>query len=230
MTEARKRLALGAIFLTILVAIFMLDLHRFLSWTALAQLSGDLEQAVSTAYGLSVVAYILAYIAVVALSLPGAIWMTLAGGFMFGPIWGGLFAVLGASGGACLLFLIARYVVGDSLRHRYGPRLQSFEAGFQRDAISYLFVLRFVPLFPFFLVNLGAALAGVAFWQFAVTTFFGIMPGGFVYAGLGSGLRTAFAGGTAPDLSLFSRPEIFLSLIGLGVLSLIPVIMRKRRR
>ncbi len=225
-----QRLILGGVLLAIFVSIFAFDLHRWLSWGALADMSSDLERAVQTSFVYSATAYLIVYIIVVALSLPGAIWVTLAGGFMFGPLWGGLFAVLGASIGACVLFLLARYLVGDSLRSRYGPRLQAFEAGFQRNAISYLLTLRLVPLFPFFVVNLGAALTGVAFWQFALTTFFGIMPGGFVYAGLGAGLRTTLAAGAAPDLSLLSRPEIFLSLTGLGVLSLLPVIIRKLRR
>ncbi len=226
----RPQMIAGFVFMILLGAIFAFDLHHYLSWTALAQMSQDLQNAVETAYGLSVVAYVLIYMAVVAFSLPGAIWVTLAGGFMFGPLWGGLFAVIGASAGACLLFVLARYIVGDSLRRRYGPKLQAFEAGFQRNALSYLLTLRLVPLFPFFLVNLGAALTGVAFWQFAVTTFFGIMPGGFVYAGLGAGLRTTLSLGGAPELSLLARPEIFLSLSGLGVLSLLPVLFNYVRR
>ena len=97
--------------------------------------------------------YVLSYIVAVAFSLPGGTLFTLAGGFLFGTVAGGLCAVVAATIGATALFIAARTALGGLLRAKAGPALQRMEAGFRRDAFSYLLVLRLVPAFPFFLVN-----------------------------------------------------------------------------
>ena len=103
----------------------------------------------------------------------------------------------------------------------------AFEAQFNRDAWSYMLALRLLPVFPFFLVNLGAALVGVRLSVFALTTYIGIIPGAYVYASIGNGISVLLREGRQPDLSLASRPEIFGPLVALGVLALAPVVWRR---
>jgi uncharacterized membrane protein YdjX (TVP38/TMEM64 family) len=162
-----------------------------------------------------------------AFSVPGAVWMTISGGFLFGPVAGTAVSVVGATLGALALFLAARYALGDILRAKAGPALRKMEAGFNENALSYLFVLRLVPLFPFWLVNLVPALLMVKLGTFVFATFFGIIPGTLVFALVGSGLGSLLDAGMAPDLNVFFEPEILLPIAGLVILSLIPVIYKK---
>jgi len=169
------------------------------------------------------VAFILLYAAVAALSIPGATVMTLTGGFLFGTVLGTLYNVLGATIGATLVFLVARSSFGEVLQQRAGPFLKKLEAGFREDAVSYLLVLRLVPLFPFWLVNLVPALFGMSLWAYVVCTFFGILPGAVVYTSVGGGLGEFLDRGEKPDLHLAMQPHILLPLVGLGLLALVPV-------
>jgi len=224
---ALSRLAPLLVLVGGLILVFALGLERYLTFDALrenrdALLGMVADNQITTALGFMGI-----YIAAVALSVPGAAILTLTAGFLFGPWLGGSLAVIAATIGACLLFLAARYAVGDVLRARFGPRLQAFEAGFQQDAWSYLLVLRLVPLFPFFLVNLAPALLGVRFHVFAITTLLGILPGTFVFAGVGHGLGAVFDAGAAPSLQVIFEPAVLFPLLGLAGLSLIPILYRR---
>lgn len=225
--SALPRLALLAGLAALVGVFFAFDLDRFVSYQALAANEAALKQAVADNPLLTGAAYMAVYVAAVALSLPGAIWLSLAGGLMFGTLAGGLLIVVSATLGACGLFLAARFIAGDALRAKAGPALQKFEASFNRDAVSYLLVMRLLPVFPFFVVNLGAALVGVRFPVFAVTTFFGIMPGTFVFASIGNGISVLLQAGRQPDLSVMTQPEIILPLAALAVLSLAPAVWRR---
>jgi uncharacterized membrane protein YdjX (TVP38/TMEM64 family) len=224
----KDRKFIAALFVVILALAFYFDLPSYFSFEGLRENEAALRSFASNNLVLSVVTYILAYVIVVTFSLPGALWLTLGGGLVFGPLWGGFYAVSGATLGAICLFLLARYIVGDSLRNRYGPKLATFEAGFRKNAVYFMLSLRLLPVFPFFLVNLAAALLGVRGSTFALTTFFGIMPGTFVFASIGNGISVALRDGETPNLSLASRPEILLPLIGLGLLTLLPALLGKR--
>jgi uncharacterized membrane protein YdjX (TVP38/TMEM64 family) len=101
------------------------------------------------------------------------------------------------------------------------------EAGFRENAMSYLLVLRLVPLFPFWLVNLVPAFLGVPLRTYVIGTFFGIMPGTFVYASVGSGLGAILEAGESPDLGIIFKAEILIPLLGLALLALIPVIYKR---
>lgn len=222
-----KRLIILTAFALLIGAFFAFDLNQFVSYEGLAQNEAALKRAVADNPLLTAAAYMAIYITAVAFSLPGALWLSLAGGLMFGTLQGGLLIVVSATLGAGCLFLAARYVIGDALRARAGPALQKFEASFNRDAASYMLVLRLLPIFPFFIVNLGAALFGVRFPIFMVTTFFGIMPGTFVFASIGNGISVVLQAGERPDLSVMSKPEIALPIVGLAVLSLAPMVWRR---
>jgi uncharacterized membrane protein YdjX (TVP38/TMEM64 family) len=225
--KAAQRIFVLGLFLSGLAAFFYFDLGAYLSYAALAENEEFLRRGVAAHRLPAAAIYVGVYIVAVALSLPGAIWLTLSGGLLFGVWLGGTLAVLGAGTGAAVMFLMAKYVLGDTLRSRFGARLTRFEAAFNRDAWSYLLVLRLLPVFPFFLVNLGAALIGVRFSVFALTTYIGIIPGAFVYASVGNGISVLLRQGAQPDLSLIGRPEIFGPLVGFAVLALAPVIWRR---
>lgn len=222
-----KRLTLLAAFAALIGLFFAFDLDNLVSYQGLAENEAALKQAVRDNPLITGFAYLSVYVLAVTFSLPGALWLSLAGGLMFGTWLGGILIVVSATLGASGLFIVARYIAGDTLRAKAGPALEKFEASFNRDAASYMLILRLLPIFPFFIVNLGAALVGVRFPVFAVTTFFGIMPGTFVFASIGNGISVLLQRGEQPDLSVMTSPEILLPLIGLAVLSLLPVIWRR---
>lgn len=219
-----------ALILGALALAYALGLHRYLSFEVLAENRAQLlawTQA-NTAFALAL--FMLAYIAVVALSLPGGAVATLTGGFLFGTWLGGLATVIAATAGATLLFLAARTALGDFLRAKAGPGLRKLEEGFKRDALSYLLVLRLVPAFPFFLVNLAPAFLGVSLRTYLIGTFFGIMPGTFVFASVGAGLGAVFDRGERPDLSIILTAPVLLPLLALAALSLVPVAWKRFKK
>ncbi len=170
------------------------------------------------------------YVAVVSFSLPGGAMMTIAGGFLFGPVHTALVVVFAATLGATLLFLVARSACGDRLRARAGPWLERMADGFRDDAMSYLLVLRLIPLFPFFVVNLVPAFLGVGLRTYVVATFFGIIPGTFVFALAGGGLGSVLDAGESFAVATVLTPEIVAALAGLAVLALLPMVHKKIRK
>lgn len=175
----------------------------------------------------AVLAYMAVYAVAIAFSLPGGAVLTLAGGFLFGTLGGGMITVVGATLGATVLFLAARTGLGKPLRARAGPAMRKIEAEFHENAWSYLLFLRMVPVFPFWMVNLALAFLGVGLKAFVITTLIGIIPGTFIYASLGNGLGVIFDQGATPDLDIIFQPEILLPLVGLSVLAVIPVIYKR---
>ncbi|GAA0586593.1 TVP38/TMEM64 family protein [Caenispirillum bisanense] len=225
----RRRLLLAAVAVAVVGALWLGGAADLLSFETLREHRDALQQWVAARRGLAAALFVLAYAAAVAASLPGAVWLTLAGGFLFGTVAGAALAVAGATAGAVVVFLLAGSLLREPWRRRAGPALACMEDGFRRDAFSYLLVLRLVPLFPFWLVNLVPALLGVPLRPYVLATVLGIIPGAVVYAGVGNGLDAVFAAGGRPDLSLLSRPEILLPLLGLALLALVPVAWRRWR-
>ena len=194
---------------------------------------------------LAPLAYIGVYILVVALSLPGTSFLTVAGGFLFGLVTGAAAAITGATIGATLIFLVARTALGEPLLRKAGPRAVKLAQGFRDDAFSYLLFLRLVPAFPFFLVNLVPAFAGVRLLPFVTATALGVIPGSLAYAFAGTGLdsviaaeRTAYNACLAAsrtdcqfafDAMDILTPQLLGALVGLGLLALVPVAVRRWR-
>ena len=214
----------GVVFLVVIA----FDLHRYFGFEALREHRQALLELVARAPVGTALAFVAAYALATAISVPGAFVFTLAGGFLFGTWLGGLLSVTGATLGAIAIFLIAKTSIGAVLHDKAGPWLTRMEAGFAENAWNYLLVLRLVPIFPFWLVNLVPALLGVPLATYAITTFIGIIPGGFVYASVGNGLGAVFEQGGEPDLGIISEPEIILPILGLALLALIPVAYRYR--
>jgi uncharacterized membrane protein YdjX (TVP38/TMEM64 family) len=201
-----------------------------LSFAALARNRDWLSAQVAALGLVAPLLFILAYAAATALSLPTGLLLSTLGGFLFGTLWGGLSILVGATLGATVLFLAARTVLGDVLRTRAGPFLQKLEAGFRENELSYMLVLRLVPLFPFWLVNLAPAFLGVRLSSFVLGTFLGIIPGTFVYASVGTGLGAILESGGTPDGSAILQPRVLLPIAGLALLALIPVITKRLRQ
>jgi uncharacterized membrane protein YdjX (TVP38/TMEM64 family) len=224
-----RRLAPLLVLIAGLAAFFALGLDRYLSFRALADNRDWLMAQVRDQAALSALAFIGAYALVAAFSIPGGAILTLLGGFLFGTLLGTTYAVTGATVGSIAVFLAARTALGDSLRRKAGGAVQKMRAGFQENALSYLLVLRLVPIFPFWLVNLVPALVGVPLGTYVIGTFLGIIPGTLVYASLGNCLDTILAQGGRPNLGIIFEPSIILPLVGLSLLALLPVAYKKWR-
>ncbi len=214
----------------LIAAFFALDLNRYLSLQALHDNDEALRSFAAQHQLLAPAAFVAVYALVVALSVPGGAVMTVAGGLLFGLWMGGALAIVGATTGAVLLFLLARFVVGDALRDRAGPMLRRMAEGFKRNAFAYLLFLRLVPAFPFWAVNLVPALAGVRLRSFAAATLIGIIPGTLAYAAVGDGLGLYFAAGSGVPLSAVFSPEMIALRAGLALLALLPVIIQWVRK
>jgi uncharacterized membrane protein YdjX (TVP38/TMEM64 family) len=210
-----------------LVVFFALGLQRYISFEVLREHREDLLTWVQQKGLLAGLIYIVIYAVAVAFSLPGGAVMSITGGFLFGTVWGSIYILIGATLGATALFIIAKTALGDVLRAKAGPWLQKMEAGFRENALSYLLVLRLVPLFPFFVVNLVPAFLGVSLATYVLGTFFGIIPGVVVFASVGAGLGSIFDDGKDFSASGILTPQILTALIGLAVLALIPVVYKK---
>ncbi len=213
-----------------LAAFFIFDLGQYLSLEALKENREALTGWVARTGVLAWVVYALLYAAATAFSLPAGAVMTIAGGFMFGPFLGGTLTVIGATVGATAVFLAARYAFADILRSRAGGAIQKMEKGFQENALSYLLFLRLIPVFPFFLVNLVPAFLGVRVGTYVLGTLIGIIPGSLVYASVGDGVGAVLEAGQDVNLGIIFEPRFLLPIVGLGILSLLPILYKKFRR
>ena len=202
-------------------AFFYFDLGRYLSLDALKQNRDRLLAFTESNYATSVAIFILTYIAVTGLSLPGAVILTLAGGFVFGGVFGTLFVNLGATTGATLAFLAARYLLRDWVEQKFGAWVEPVQQGFAKNAFSYLLTLRLIPLFPFFAVNLVSGLTRVSVGTYIAATAIGIIPGSFVYAYAGRQL------GTINSLKEIASPNVIGAFVLLGVLALLPMLYKR---
>jgi uncharacterized membrane protein YdjX (TVP38/TMEM64 family) len=238
---ARRLLPLAAIIVLMGVGYFAIA-NGTISLESLVHYRSAIDAFVTDHRGLAVLAYIGLYIVGAALSLPGAAFLTVVGGFLFGIAVGATAAVIGATVGAMLIFLVARTALGEPLLRRAGPRANRLAEGFRNDAFNYLLFLRLVPAFPFFLVNLVAAFAGVRLAPFIAATVLGIIPGAVVYALAGTGLDSVMAAqensyrqcvaaqGTDCHMVFDSMevltPQLIAAFIGIALLALMPVAVK----
>ena len=223
-----KKLWIALALVALLLALRFSGLGEWLSFDTLARHRLTLAGWVSGHPLLSAGGFVAIYTVVAALALPGAVWLTLGGGFLFGAVLGTALTVLGATMGATLLFLFAQRVFGADALQKLGPKAEGLARGIQANAWSYLLVLRLVPLFPFFLVNLVPAFCGVRPVVFIVTTALGIIPGTAVFALSGAGLGRVLDAGGTPSLSGILTPEIIAALCGLAALALLAIPLKKR--
>jgi uncharacterized membrane protein YdjX (TVP38/TMEM64 family) len=222
-----RRLWIAVGFLGVVLALRAAGVGELLSLDTLARHREALLGFVAAELPLAAAAYIAVYALAVALSLPGAVVLTLAGGFLFGAGLGTALTVVAATLGAVAVFLLARRIFGGDALERLGAPARRLAAGLRRDAAVYLLVLRLVPLFPFWLVNLVPAFAGVRLPVFAATTLAGILPGTAVFSLAGAGLGDILAAGGELSVGSILTPRILAGLLGLAALSLLGIPLRR---
>lgn len=229
----------------VMALVFAMGWHRQLTFENLAARRTEIDTFVKAHLVVSVLLFMAAYIGVVALSLPGGGVLTITGGLLFGVWLGAPVTVVAATIGATIIFLVAKTSLGAALAERAGPWLERFRAGFEKEGLAYMLFLRLVP-FPFFVINLAPALLGVPLRTFVVGTFFGIMPATFAFSYLGDTLDRvitdareahakclATAGGAdcklSVDLSTLPIVQILVALTLIGVVALIPTLLKRWR-
>jgi uncharacterized membrane protein YdjX (TVP38/TMEM64 family) len=224
----------------LMALVFAMGWHEYLSFKTIGLNYEALQAYISDNLLLSLLSYMAIYVAVVALSLPGGLIMTLSGGLLFGWQIGAPATILAATIGATIIFLIAKSSLGDTLASKAGPRVGKLREGFQENALSYLLFLRLVPVFPFAVVNLAPAFLGIPLRTYFFGTLLGIIPGTAAYSIAGAGLGSVVEAqngvynncvtskGEANceytiDFSQLVTKEIVVAIIALGFVALIPV-------
>ncbi len=201
---------------------------RGVGWESLAQHQDALIEWVGVHPVSAAGLYVLAYIATAALSLPQAALVTVAGGLLFGSVLGCVLTVIGATVGATILLLVIRSAFSKTLERQRERVPAQVQERLARDGFLYLLALRLVPLVPFWVVNLAAAVAGIRLAVFIPATLLGIIPASFILSSIGAGVGGILAAGRTPDLSVLFGPRILLPLLGLAALSLLPILLRRR--
>ena len=222
---------------------YALGLQKYFSLAAIAENHAALEIYVRDHLVFAVLIYMAIYIGVVALSLPGAGILSIAGGFIFGWALSGTVTIFAATIGAIIVFQIVKTSLGATIAERAGPFVKKLSDGFAKDAFNYLLFLRLVPAFPFFAINAVAGLVKVDLRTYAVATLLGIIPGSYAFAWLGRGLGSIIeAQTTTHDACVVAKgatncpfeisasslvtPQLLIALALLGVVSIIPVVLK----
>jgi uncharacterized membrane protein YdjX (TVP38/TMEM64 family) len=211
-------------------AIWRSGLPDQLTWSALGRNQALLAGWVEAHPLLSRIGYVGLYTLSTALSLPQAVLLTIAGGLLFGTIVGTALATVGATAGATVLFLAARSALGEPLSRRGGATVANLRTALRRDGFSYLLAIRLVPLFPFWVVNLAASVSGMRLRSYVFATLIGVIPGTLVFASVGSGVGDVLAAGGTPNLSVIFSLPVLGPLVGLALLSLLPVVWKRWKR
>lgn len=210
----------------VMIGAWQMGLFQYLSLDTLREQQEVLQAFVANNLALAVAIFIAVYAAATLFMVPGALWITIAGGFLFGLVGGSLATIAGATLGASMLFFAAKTSIGSALRDRAGPFMAKMEAGFNENPFSYMFALRLLPVVPFPVANIAPALLGAKYREYAITTALGIVPGVIAYTWVGSGLGATFAAGEDPNLASVAK-NMLPALAALGVVALIPVIYKK---
>lgn len=209
-----------------IAAAWFFGLFEYLSLDTLREQQDVLSSFVEDNWLLAGAVYVSIYAAATLFMMPGALWITIAGGFMFGLVGGSIATVIGATTGASLLFFAARTSVGDSLRKLAGSYADKVRGEFQQSPLSYMFAMRFVPAMPFPVANIVPALLGAKYRDYFISTALGIVPGVVAYTWIGSGLGATFAAGEDPDFTSVAS-NLLPAVIALLVVSMIPIVYKK---
>jgi len=226
-----RRLWPLALLLGVVAAVYFSGATDYLSYEALREHLSTLQGFVASHTALAFLALVVVYAIGTALSLPAMSVVTVASGLIYGLALGFAGVLLGAVIGATAIFVIVRTSLGDPLREKVRPWLGRFERGFQKDEFNYLLALRLVPVFPFWVLNIAPALLGMKLRNYVLSTALGIIPGTFVYVWVGKGAaQTIKLGGRVDPAALLFEPHIIGPLVGLALLSLLPVLLKRLRK
>lgn len=224
MKPYQKKLLILLIIILVLAAIRLTGVHKYLTFENLQKQKDILQNYVDGNYLLAIIIFILVYAVSVAFSIPGATILTLTGGLVFGTILGAIYVNIGATAGAIGVFIFARYLLGEKLQEKYKDKLAKFNSEIEINGYSYLLTLRFIPIFPFWMINLFAGLTKIPLKTYAWTTAVGILPGSLVYTYTGNQLNTI---NSLKDILSWN---ILLAFVLLGLLALIPTILNHIKR
>ena len=231
MSKVKRFLPL-VVLITAIVSVFASGVGRYLNLEALQTHEATLRGFVDDNLVLALLAFIAVYALATAVSFPGAVILTLAGGYLFGTWIGGTATVIGATVGSIMVFYVVQTSLGAALRAKAeadGGTLKKVIDGVRDGAFGYILTLRLIPVAPFWLVNVAAALANAPLRAYALATFFGIMPATFIYSGVGAGIGAVIESGETPNLGVIFEPGVLLPLIALGLLSLATTLYQRRR-
>jgi uncharacterized membrane protein YdjX (TVP38/TMEM64 family) len=220
----KKKLVIAAVVAALIALFFVFDLGRFLTLESLKTNRDALTMFYQKNRFFMAGAFIAIYIIQTALSLPGAAILSLAAGAIFGAVMGTLYVNIGATAGATLAFLVARYLFHDVIQNKFGPRLEKINRELETRGFNYLLFLRLVPLFPFFLINLGSGLTNMPLRTFILGTLVGIIPGSFVFCNAGASLAAI------TSMNEVASPRVLGSFALLGLFALVPVLYQKMKR
>lgn len=215
------------VLVTTLIILMYFGFDKYLTFSSLREHRVLLLSWVVNHYVLSVLTFMGLYIIAVAVSFPGASYLTVIGGFLFGAVAATAYVVVSATIGSVLLFLAVRHAVNPLVSEKSDSLVNKMRRGFQENEARYLFFLRILPIFPFWAVNIGAAILNVRLLTFVVVTLLGIIPGAFVYALLGSGLGYFLDQNKAPSMAIIFQPYVIIPLILLAILAVLPIIYKK---
>lgn len=220
---------------TFLLLIIIINFSGYFSYLNLYQISNNylfIENYIDSHYFSACLIFILVYILAVIVVMPGAWLLTFSGGFFFGWIIGSFLTIIGATIGACILFILSKSILGKYLNQKIKNKkgmLANFEKNINDNAFNYLLFMRLMPLFPFVFVNIAPSLLGIGFFVFFITTFLGIIPATIIYSLLGSGASDIFVSGDLFHLKNLISYKIVIGLGGLSLLSLIPIIFKYKK-
>lgn len=220
----RKYFLLGTLLL-ILIGFFYFDFYDYLSFNTLKYYQSAIVNWASTHYFLSISIYMLVFSALIACAIPCATFLTLVGGVLFGAI-AILYSLFSITFGGMILFLTVRTALGTRLANKSTGWIKKIEQGFKKNAFNYLLALRLVPIFPCWISNVGAAMLNVRLTTFLSATIIGLTPSTIIYVLAGRGLDKLFTDDKTPIKDILFTPSVMLPLIGLAILSLVPVIYK----
>jgi uncharacterized membrane protein YdjX (TVP38/TMEM64 family) len=223
--EVKKYIVRLVILVVIVAGIFSLirftPVGDYLNPQMLQENKEALKGFVERNYLVSALVFVATYILVVALSIPGAMWLSIGGGFFFGVVFATIYINIGATIGATILFLAARFFLGEMIQNKYGDKLTKFNKEVESNGSNYLITLRLIPIFPFWMINLFAGVTRIKPRTFIWTTSLGIIPGSAVYAYAGYAINDIGKGGVPKN--------IIFALLLLAALSAVPLVVKKIR-
>ncbi|MEW9121801.1 MAG: TVP38/TMEM64 family protein [Thermotaleaceae bacterium] len=218
---------IGLIIILLIMASLLASKTRLAHWITLENFQQHrelLKNYVNQHYLISAIGFILLYIVVAATAIPGAILLSIVGGFLFGVFSASIYVNIGATAGAMITFVTARYIGKDWIEKKYGEKIHKLNREVEEYGKNYLLTLRFIPILPFSLINVFAGITQVSFKTFFWTTALGSVPSSIIYTFAGKNL-----GDIQSTRDIFS-PKIIGIFTALAVFSLVPLIFKKRKR
>jgi uncharacterized membrane protein YdjX (TVP38/TMEM64 family) len=214
-----KRILLAGVLFTLIVAYFVMDIDEYLTFESLKKHREILLAFVEDNYIIALTIFIF-LVLLTAFFLPGIIALTLGGGFLFGTLLSACYVLVSTTLGACLAFIMSRYILGEWIQKKFSDQLVMFNTEIDRHGHNYLFVLRVIPVLPFFIINYLAGISSIAFRTFAWTSVLGMLPGSLLYSYAGSSL------GSINEPSDIMSSKLVIAFLLLALFALLPVIIR----